>query len=441
MQSLTRTTPTPIHALARSMWMALLLSTIGVLSAVPTPAQDVVVDWSTQKVVSSPGEVQKGSPLKVQVINVNDILYEYSVGVQVTTDSADDFALLKDLLPLSTATPAARMAAKTNQDPCVSQFADALDTTKSIKDELESPGKAFNPEDKPGHYIQIKLSSTLRSWNATILPYYAQLQADVAILSKCPAATYPDANDFVTKKYPPVTASIEAIQKKVDGKHSAEGQAPASTGDVVSAVITVSEKWKGKETSKDPNLSSPSPYTVTLAFSSNLRLSAGVLFSQLEDRSYVSRTVPSAQGTANILGVNGDSKLTPYLVGLLNYRLPLPEVKNFNLWISSGPTLRITNTGGNTSAFGFFGGASVSLWNRLFITPGIHFGQFAGVPAGLSVGQTIPANFGQLQPINRWSARFGFSITYKTLSLGALTKSSAKNTATTNTNSQQPAKP
>ena len=55
----------------------------------------------------------------------------------------------------------------------------------------------------------------------------------------------------------------------------------------------------------------------------------------------------------------------------------------------------------------------------------VHFGQFAATPAGLTVGQTIPANFGQLQPINRWSARFGF-ITYKTLSLGNLTKSSTK---------------
>jgi hypothetical protein len=400
------------------------LTTIVALAAGTAHAQDVVLDWSKKKVVSSPAEVQKGSPLKVQVTEVNDILYEYAVTVQVTTDSSDDFSLLASLLPIPSGAKAASV------DPCVQALQEAVDRTGKIKDELNGP--AFNPDDGQGHYKSIALSTTRDEWNGPISAAYKQLQISVNALSKC---TDNNAKNFVSSTYPPIKSSMDSIQKKVDGNHIANGQAPASSGDVISATITVSEKWKGVETVKPPS-PKPAPYTETLKFTSVLRLSAGVLFSQVQDRSYVSRTVPSTSGsgTTNVLGVNGDSSLTPYLIGLLNYRLPIPDVKDFDFWLASGPTLRVTNSGSNASAFGFFGGVSISLWNRLFITPGIHFGQFAGVPAGLTIGQTIPPNFGQLQSINRWTARFGFSITYKTLSLGALTKSSSQKPTTPATN-------
>jgi hypothetical protein len=381
-------------------------------------AQDVIVDWSSRKVVSSPQEIQKGSPLKVQVSNVNDILYEYSVDVQLTTDNADDFSLLASLLNLGSA----GSLKATPVSDCSSSYQDALFQARTIKDQLSSAGGPFNPEDRPGHFISIPLATTMNAWNGPIAASSKSLQSDVGKLSNC---TGDDYATFVSKTYPPIKTSLDSIQKKIDGKHTADGQAAASTGDVVSARITVSEKWKGSETVKDRNDVKAGPFVADLTFSSVLRLSAGVLFSQVQDRSYVARTVPTATGTANILGVNGDSKLTPYLVGLLNYQVPYAHWKKGGFWLSSGPTLRITNTGGNTSAFGFFGGVSASLWNRIFLTPGIHFGQYAGTPAGLTIGQTIPANFGQLQAVNRWTARFAFGITFKTLSLGALTKSSS----------------
>jgi hypothetical protein len=390
-----------------------------VLFSLPVHAQDVVIDWASRKVVSSPQEIQNGSSLKVQISNVNDILYEYSVDVQLTTDSADDFSLLASLLNLgSSGNQKSALASD-----CDSSYRDALFQAKTIKDQLNSPGGAFNPEDRPGHFISIPLATTLKAWNGPIAISSKSLQTDVENLGSCTGDSY---TTFVSKTYPPIKTSLESIQKKIDGKHTANGQAAASAGEVVSARINVSEKWKGSETVKDQSNLAAAPFVANLNFSSVLRLSAGVLFSQLQDRSYVARTIPTATGTANILGVNGDSRLTPYLVGLLNYQVPYAHWKKGGLWLSSGPTLRITNTGGNTSAFGFFGGISASFWNRLFITPGVHFGQFAGTPAGLAIGQTIPANFGQLQPVNRWTARFGFSITYKTLSLGALTKSSTQ---------------
>lgn len=408
---------TRILSVPRSVLPIFLCTAASLFAILPaTHAQDVVVDWSKQTVVSSAIEIQKGAALKVQVINVNDVLYEYDVTVQVTTDSSDDFSLLASLLTNLPAPPKGLLGT-----PCTNALADALNHAKVINDALAAPGGAFNPEVKPGHYVSIPLATTLQAWNGSVLKEYKALQGDVDQLTKC---TDTGSQDFVTKTYPPIKNALDSLQKKVSGKHTAEGQAPASSGDVVSATITVSEKWKGSETFKNQNQPAASPYMVTVKFSSILRLSAGVLFSQLQDRGYVLRTVPSGAATANVLGVNGNSQLTPYLVGLLNYRLPIPQAKQFDFWLASGPALRVTNSGSNASAFGYFGGVSVSLWNRFFITPGIHFGQFADVPTGLSIGQVLPPNFGQPQAVNRWSARFGFSITYKTLSLGGLTKSS-----------------
>lgn len=421
-----QTSSGPIVALDVYLARLVLGGMLLILGVRTTPAQDVVIDWQARSVVSSPKEIQKGSPLKVQVTRVNDILYEYSVDVQVTTDSSDDFALLASLLNLPTG-GAKRPAGASD---CASSYRDALLQAKAIKDQLNTPGGAFNPEDRPGHFISVPLATTLKAWDGPVASASKELQADVDAMNGCADS---DSKAFVNNTYPPIKNSLESIQKKVNGKHNADGQAPASSAEVVSAKITVSEKWKGNETVKNPSGSSGSPYTATLEFSSVLRLSAGILFSQLQDRSYVTRTVPSTTGTTNILGVNGDSKLTPYLVGLLNYQIPGAHWDKYGFWVSTGPTLRITNTGGNTSAFGFFGGVSAALWHRFYVTPGVHFGQYAGVPAGLAVGQAIPANFGQLQAINRWTARFGFSITYKTLSLGALTKSSTQ-TSTDNTN-------
>ena len=408
-----------------------LLGILTVLNATPLFAQDIVVDWSNRKVVNSPNEIQKASAVKVQIVNANDVLFTYSVDVQVTTDSSDDFSLLTSLLNLPSASSQSKKALASGEvDACKSSYNDALTSASDIKSQLSAAGGPFNPEDQPGHFISIPLSITLQAWDGPLSKAAKNLQTKFDYLSANCTDKDEDYKTFVTETYPPIKLSLQTIQKKVDGKHTADGQAPASSGDVVSVHVTVSEKWKGSETVKDlSNANAPAAAFVTnLDFSSVLRLSAGFLFSQLQDRSYVTRTVPSASGTANVLGVNGDSRLTPYLVGLLNYQVPYAHWDKFGLWLSSGPTLRITSTGSNTSSFGFFGGVSAAFWNRLFITPGVHFGQFAGVPAGLSVGQTIPPNFGQLQPINRWTARFGFTITYKTLSLGALKNSSTKTT-------------
>ena len=76
--------------------------------------------------------------------------------------------------------------------------------------------------------------------------------------------------------------------------------------------------------------------------------------------------------------------------------------------------------GGDESPFGFFTGISGHLYHRFYVTPGIHFGQFADFPVGFGNGSTVPENFGELNPVKRWTARFGLAITFKAKDFSSL---------------------
>lgn len=146
-----------------------------------------------------------------------------------------------------------------------------------------------------------------------------------------------------------------------------------------------------------------------------LILSAGALFTRLQNRTYRSVRVPSAgEAASNVLAVQGgNSSFTPLGTALFNFKIP---TRVFPYWsglsISTGPVFRF---GGSpeVSSFGYFAGVSANVWHGLYITPGFQLGEFADYPAGFTNGQAIPANFGTLEPTKRWSWRFAFAITYR----------------------------
>ena len=150
--------------------------------------------------------------------------------------------------------------------------------------------------------------------------------------------------------------------------------------------------------------------------------SAGFLLTQLQARSYTSRTAPDDNDptkTQNVLGVDGGGRPWTALMALLNYNLPWQPWRNVGFAISAGPVFDITGGKADTSRFGFFGGGSLHLWNRLFLTPGVHVGEFADFPQGFGKpGQLIPANTGTPTPVKRYTARFALGITFKVSELG-----------------------
>jgi hypothetical protein len=106
-------------------------------------------------------------------------------------------------------------------------------------------------------------------------------------------------------------------------------------------------------------------------------------------------------------------------VALLNYEIPKASSDYIGLAISTGPVIRISSAS-STSSFGYFAGIGVHLYHRFYISPGFNLGQFADNPPGLSSGSTVPAGIGTPIPINRWTWRFGFALTYKTKDFSSL---------------------
>jgi hypothetical protein len=153
-----------------------------------------------------------------------------------------------------------------------------------------------------------------------------------------------------------------------------------------------------------------------------LTASAGFVLTTLHARSYSSVTAPDPADptmTKNVLGVDGGGGVRPALAALLNYHVACLLRCQVGLAISAGPLFDIANGKADTSHFGFFGGPSVHLWNRLYLTPGIHVGEFADYPLGFSqAGQPIPTGMGTPVARKRYTAHFAFGITFKASELG-----------------------
>jgi len=378
-------------------------------------AQELTLDWSDKSIKSTPSGVHKGETLNVTVIGVNDILYDYKLNVNLQTQAAtDDLALLGKLLGLAGGSTTSGVATPANVGSCQSAVDAATDDLNSINFELLKPANNLIPSASAG-VGAIALSASLAGWQAAVgdSGLLSKLDDDVAKVSR--VCTGDERQKFLTGAYD----KFDKFRKKVEGLHTIQGQSVASTGEVSSVGLKVTEEYK------DDNGKIHTVYTFnkTQYFSSVLTLSGGILLSSLRHPTYVRQSVPNA--TDPVLAIDGGAEPVPYILGMLNYKLPLPCVDwpNFGFALSTGPVLRVGGSN-NSSSFGYFNGISVDFWHRLYVTIGSHVGQFADIPLGFKIGQTIPPSFGQLTPTNRWSARLAIAITYKTTDLGSLSASS-----------------
>ena len=379
-----------------------------------SPGQEIILDWKTRTVLSSPPEISKGATVKVTVRNVNSILYDYKVDVQLQTETPnDDLAQLVNLLP--TAAPPAAAPVDLKNPTCAETAGLAVPLLKRIGDVLRT-NPSLNPESG-GQYKSIPLADSYDAWKKQVEPHLTVLRAYVTTLSETRCTSDPAAVSFFRDFYNPVKNKLDDLQKRVDSDHTAQGQATADkSGDTVGADVIVTETFN--------QVHQTNQWIKSFKFSSVLTLSGGVLLSSLENRSYVRQQVPSASGTTNALGVENGGKPTVYLMGLLNYRIPYLDSGKAGFAVSTGPVLRLGSTKSDVSSFGYFAGISGHLWRRFYVTPGVHIGEFADFPAGLTVGQPVPSSVAEITPVKRWTVRFAIGISYKTNDLGSLKKQS-----------------
>ncbi len=361
--------------------------------------QKVTVDWPTKKITSQPSRVEKDTMATVEVDQVNDLMYTYSISYQLKPLTISDFTSIANAFSIAAGkAPAGESAAACD-------FSDVLNSQKALADAesafLQTP--ATNPECSASKPCDITLGAAVSLWNKNVQP---KLDAAKAALGKFTAAcSSPNYSSSIKS----ASDAIGAAEAKIASSHSIikANAIPLSPENTTSLVVV--QLWMGTPTVNGS-------YSVDIQTSNyRLTLSAGALFSEVQNRSYTSSSAPNAAGTGttNILAVGGLSRFNPTAVALLNYELPFADWERFGFALSTGPVFRLGSKSDATS-FGYFAGMSIHLYHRFYISPGFHLGQFADFPAGFSqANQPVPSGLSTPTAITRWTWRFGFGLSYK----------------------------
>ena len=371
------------------------------LLGISTVNAQVIYDWAKG------GDTPKSYPtitrkqkVHIQVININDILYSYRIEVTQTPLDTDDFAAIANLLthPVKSAAPDALVPPCNERENALKLALDAA--TKEINEDKKLPTGYAGLATK----TSIPLEQSIAAWESHADAIAKTRAAYKALVDNSCTQT---ADPKLLKDYLDFDTAVTRIQKIVDGPH--EIGTDEEIGPATHVSVKVIELFGPKTIS-----------TKTFSFDTAdvLTLSAGAMFSRIQDRTYEPRKDPTSE--LNTLTVTGNSRATPSLVALLNYNLGALHMdwEKLGFALSAGPVLRVGGQS-ETSSFGFFTGISGHLYHRIFFTPGFHFGQFADFPVGFANGSSVPANFGELTPVKRWTSRFGLAITFKTKSFDA----------------------
>jgi len=383
----------------------------------------VEVNWMTKTLVSYPQIVNSRLNTIVVVTGVNDLLYNYQISVVATPQVINDAS---NLLAIGAAATQANQG-QPQRDPC-SMGVTALNTNVSkISDAIVVVFDPSSKVDSNKKLRSVPLAETIAAWNTQVKAVVAATlngEADVVgslqyVGAQCTVDPGKSAAVSPVKRAEDLLAIIAGHQKQIDGPHQIQqGITLAPENDYT---VTVTEFANGTQTAQFTQKFSPT--------STILTLSLGALLSEIQQRSYVNTKDP-ANTQENLLSVNGTGKLSPLGVALLNYEIPEASNDTIGLALSSGPVLRFGGGQVSASALGWFGGLSVHLYHRFYVSAGVHVGQFTDFPPGLASGSVVPANYGNLTGQTRSTARFAFAVTYQTKSFSSGTKPAAATTTT-----------
>lgn len=372
--------------------------TLGNLSA----QVDVTIDWPSKTLQNFPTRLEPPAKLKVTVKDVNDYLYSYKGSINVdptpvTSISAAKFGSLSD------------------------------DRCKSIDDVLARIDQAMRAnfvvaKTANGKYPSIPMETSRAAWKANLQTEYTLMEAADATAKGCQGwNTY-------EKEWRP---AMQRLSKADSGKHEYPFEATISENGKVT--VTIIESYKDEVTDEGER------NFVFQAQSGRFFLSVGFLATQVQARSYDVVDVGVIKGTAAVaavgntpavaavpdqtkkeLRIQGTGSYRPTAAVLLNYKIPLPKFMGpkYGFALSAGPVYRISQNAGASTAsnWGLFAGASLHLWERLWITPGFHIGEFSDLPRGFTAadGLRIPDGFpSTFSGVNRFTTRFGIGITFR----------------------------
>ncbi|MCB1021206.1 MAG: hypothetical protein KDC27_14845 [Acidobacteria bacterium] len=402
------------------------------LSAPLLAADDIVIDWESRKLKSFPSIVNDRTQVDLVIENINDLLYRYETTVTATARPIDDAALLFG------ATVA--KATENNKDVKEECNGAAANVTKALKGSMEAFQKdeLLYPAAKPPagkKYESQPLSKSLKAWGNWQTATDDRLKSvanDIYKLrsDECQAN---QAAQQAAIAYDAFLSWRQTRQDIVNGGH--EIRIVQTLYPDYDYSIRIREIVDGPNvvTEKGEKTFEVKPQSGVMS------LSLGTLLTAAEQRSYVQRPVPhttttigddgqmvSTLGVQNQLFADSTSPLRPQGVALLNYRFPwTSKLRPAGVLLSAGPVLDFGSSSVSTSRLGFFAGVTVSLWDRLFITPGMHLSEFADFPAGFTQGAVVPDNFGDATPLGRWTRKFAVSISFRTAKFNAGSKTTS----------------
>jgi hypothetical protein len=363
-------------------------------------AQDLTQNFTTEQ--TKHFDEQDSGQLTLNLLGVNPFYYVYSTAITSKDQALSDFDAIAKFLPNHAAN------VKSMAAPLVAPCEIKITNIQSDIAKMKPP--TLDP--KTNQYTSQTLAETQADWNTNVKSDYAALLSGVPDCSKVDGYDkIVHAHDvlFPSSSIPSVTATISAKACK-------------------DYTVTFTEYFQGVTTGK----SAVSTFSTTC---DQLSLSGGTLLTEIGNPTYVSRSSPTASG--QFLSVENTSRFRPTITGLLNYNLPAFSSSNkwisvFRIGASTGPVFQNSQNGG--SSFGWFFGGSVSLYKRLYISAGEHWGDFPDFPFGFTKGAVIPPNFGQLTPNFRSTGRFAIGITFRTNNIGQIFggTATANTTATPN---------
>lgn len=419
---------------------------VAVFTSLPILAQDIEVNWPAKKLLNYPSEINSSTTVRITVRQVNDLLYDYKTDLARTPVASDgDLDAL-----LGTISGVASKNARVPDATCDLQEAtqkeldalwDALGNIYGLNPYISNDKK--NTKAAGVKPLSISLQDTRGAWNQFAAGHLSTLLANLHSMSSLPACTNAVASIEHAYKAHVLKPRLDRIYARLESSHElydAKVLVPDS-----SYTLTVTEYFFEEEDPKDASKGQTQDGSKQFTFapqSHTLTISGGLMLSGIQSRSYTAAKVPDTSiippgtQTLPVLSVGGTGKLRPTAVGLLNYHLfdfGRLGWRDGGVALSSGLVLNGSGSS-DLSSFGYFGGVSFYLYHRLFITPGVHVGEFADFPQGFVAGQQIPSDFGSLTPVKRWTTRFGIAITYRAKSLGSarVTKSESSNGPSSN---------
>jgi len=389
----------------KKIWSVIALALLGTSFA--SAQEEIEIDWATKSLKRYPARLEPLIPVVIVIKGINDYLYSYRGSLRV------------DPIAESSIDPSSLPGGRVNLSSLVVGDCKIFDDAAKVVDDGLTADFTLTKED--GVYPSRKMEESKKAWKAIELSYKLLEAAPAAGQSCASWKTYNTAN---RKK-------AQRLARADSGTH--EERIPSTIPENGRVTVTVTEYY-ADELTKDG-----SKEYAFQAGSGRFFLSVGFLATQVQARSYdvvdvgVIRGTPAVAATATTpavpavtdqttkeLRIQGTGLFRPTTAVLLNYRMPFDRFwsPSKGIALSAGPVYRIAQSGTATNAsnWGIFAGLSFHLWERMWLTPGFHIGEFSDLPRGFTAasGIRVPDGFPTtFSGVNRWTTRWGIGITFR----------------------------